>query len=261
MDLKCRKMRQHLSDNVFFKELIHQIIVVRTVVSMIISHKYKFIFIKTSKTAGTSIELLLEQLCAQEDIITPIYPEIEEHKPRNYSGFHIPILDPFTTTIPELKNSVHHLMKGMVFYNHIPASLVKTRVSNHIWNSYYKFSVERNPWDKTLSHYHMLKHRNGGELSLDEYFDNGRFCLNIQKYTDLAGKLIVDKVIKYENLNEEINQIFKHLKIPSTGKLTKKAKASYRTDRSDYKDVMVHAQKEIIEYIFRKEISLHGYSY
>ncbi|WP_275670288.1 hypothetical protein [Okeania hirsuta] len=39
---------------------------------MIISHKYKFIFLKTIKTSGTSIEIYLSRFCGDDDVITPI---------------------------------------------------------------------------------------------------------------------------------------------------------------------------------------------
>jgi len=41
---------------------------------MIISHEHKFIFLKTRKTAGTSIELALSHLCGPDDIVTPMSP-------------------------------------------------------------------------------------------------------------------------------------------------------------------------------------------
>ena len=44
---------------------------------MIVSHTHKFIFLKTKKTAGTSIELALSELCGPDDVITPL-TEIDE---------------------------------------------------------------------------------------------------------------------------------------------------------------------------------------
>jgi hypothetical protein len=38
---------------------------------MIISHKHKFIFFKTKKTAGTSIEIALSKYRGPDDVITP----------------------------------------------------------------------------------------------------------------------------------------------------------------------------------------------
>ena len=53
---------------------------------MIISHKHKFIFIKTKKTAGTRVKVYLSQFCGSDDIITPIFPQEKNHKAKNYFG-------------------------------------------------------------------------------------------------------------------------------------------------------------------------------
>jgi hypothetical protein len=44
---------------------------------MLLNHKYKFIFLRTGKTAGTSMQLFLSQFCGDKDIISPVSIEDE----------------------------------------------------------------------------------------------------------------------------------------------------------------------------------------
>ena len=84
---------------------------------------------------------------------------------------------------------------------------VRNRIPRDVWNSYFKFCVERNPWDKVLSHYHMHAAREGGSLSLDEYLARGRFPINYFRYTDRSGrKIIIDRILRYENLTSELRK-------------------------------------------------------
>jgi hypothetical protein len=229
---------------------------------MILSHKYKFIFIKTAKTAGTSIDVFLSKHCGPEDIVTPIAPPVEGHQPRNYEGFINPIPEILQRPGKILSTLRHAITSRDKFYNHMPAREIKNRVPADVWNSYFKFCVERNPWDKVLSHYHMHAARESGSLSLDEYLARGRFPINYFRYTDRSGtKIIVDRILRYENLVAELSEVFSQLKIPFAGTLGVTAKSGYRSDRRPYQEVFNDEQRKIVEKAFAKEIKLHGYRF
>jgi hypothetical protein len=86
---------------------------------MIVNHKYKFIFIKTQKTASTTLEIALSQLCDSNDIITPITPSDENY--RKELGFQTAV----NYNIPFSKYSkidflkLIYLQQRKKFYNHM----------------------------------------------------------------------------------------------------------------------------------------------
>jgi hypothetical protein len=229
---------------------------------MILSHKHKFIFIKTAKTAGTSIEVFLSKHCGPQDILTPIAPRVEGHQPRNYEGFINPIPEILERPAKLFSALRHTTMSRKKFYNHMSAGEVKQRVPVDVWNGYFKFCVERNPWDKVLSHYHMHAAREGGALSLDEYLARGRFPINYFRYMDRSrDKIIVDRIIRFETLLAELDEVFAKLNIPFEGGLGIAAKSEYRADRRPYQEVFNDQQRRIVEQAFTKEIELHGYRF
>ena len=227
---------------------------------MLISHKYKFIFIKTRKTAGTSIEVYLSQFMGDDDIVTPISPSSERHTPKNYRGFFNPFGEPYRWGWSHM---FQRFLKCECFFNHMSASQVKSRVAPEVWEEYFKFTVERNPWDKTLSHYHMINQRDfGGALELDAYLEAGSYCSDYSMYTDeRSGELLVDRVLSFETLDHELGDVFQQLGIPYEGHLNVMEKSNYRTDKRNYHDIYTEAQIRRVGDIFRWEIEHFDYRY
>ncbi|MFP8644897.1 sulfotransferase family 2 domain-containing protein [Priestia aryabhattai] len=213
---------------------------------MIISHKHKFIFLKTKKTAGTSIEISLSRYCGEEDIITPIAPEDEKVRARLNLG-------------PQ--NFMDSNNKQRKFFNHYKATKIKKTIGEDIWNSYYKFSFDRNPWDKVISQYYFKTGKSKSKISFDEFLQLNKFksAYNYPIYT-INDELAVDFLGKYENLNEDLKKVCTLIGIPFDGWLPK-AKGNFRKDQRHYGKLYDKKQKELIQQYFKKEIDLLGYEF
>lgn len=173
---------------------------------MLLSHKYKFIFIKNKKTAGTSVEIELNKIMSEQDIVTPIKPSHSDHKPRNY------------------------IYNGIKLFNHIMIKDLRKIIPMHVYNNYFKFCVEREPVDKCLSDYFMLKnspYHNNKKITWEDYLNAGNFPVDTDKYTDENYNLCVDKIIKYENLENEFYRVSQKLGFNFKG-INVRAKSGFR---------------------------------
>lgn len=242
---------------------------------MILSHSNKAIFIKTKKTAGTSIEVYLGRHCGPRDIITPVGAEeaTAEHHPRNYRGLWNPLPELFGIYGSSERwkrecgspfKSVAQLGKVRKFYNHIPAFRVMHRVPKHIWRDYLVFTVERNPWDKALSQYYW-KARQRRNYSFQDFVEEGDIGINYPRYTHpLTGEILVDYIMYYHQLNEELQRVFDSLGVPFSGSLDVHAKNSTRTNRKPYQELFtgeLSTYRELVDHLYAKEIELHGWDF
>lgn len=235
---------------------------------MIISYKYKFIFIKTNKTAGTSIEIALSKFCNHTDVITAISLDDEElRKKLGYRG-------PQNTVIPYYKYSLRNWSRCIRKLEriHLGGRASVKAIKNYIgiikWNEYYKFCFERNPWDRVVSLYyfsmHRWKERGKPRISISDFIDSKELLLlkkwGIYNYT-LNGEVMVDRVCLYENLEQELEEVCnKTLGIPEK-LILPSAKSGYREDKRHYREILSAEDKEKIAEIFFDEISLFGYEY
>jgi hypothetical protein len=198
---------------------------------MIISHRHRFIFIKTTKTAGTSIEVFLAQCCGDDDVVTPFGVAEAGHVPRNHEAY----------------------------YNHMAAAEVRQQVGEEVWRSYFKFCFERNPWDKVVSMYYFTRGRHGQqELAFDDFVRRRAFPIDHPKYL-IDGRLAVDFVGRYETLATDLTDVCARLGLPVP--VLPRAKGQYREGDSDFQPHYDAELAAIVADAYRWEIDRFGYCF
>lgn len=210
----------------------------------LISFEHQFIFIKTTKTAGTSIEIDLSQRLEDDAIVTPIIPAVDQHLPRNY-------LSP----------------KGeQIFWNHMSTQQIEQRLGSEAFSKMFKFCVEREPVDKCISYFHMFRnsptHNPNNEFtqSWQEFCETGKFPVNLQNYTRARNgkpELMVDRVLRYDRLDTDLPELLDQLGIPDF-KLTARAKSEYSKNEIIRKEDVTQPQREMIYKKFAATLEVTG---
>lgn len=139
---------------------------------------------------------------------------------------------------------------------------MKRRIGDDVWNSYFKFCIVRNPWDRFLSFYHQ----NGGsrgKRTVSEVLDRPVVRKLRSKGVNLMcidGTLAVNRVCRFERLTEDLEEVRLQLGLPEPLDLPR-AKGKTRTDRRHYREVLTDAERDRIAELLREEIELFGYEY
>ena len=171
---------------------------------MIISHKLKIIYVKITKVAGTSLEIALSRYCGADDIITPITKKDE--KIRASLGFYGP------------RNYIDPVTEKPKFNNHTSAKKIKSRVPVDLWDNYLKITTIRCPYDVCISAYYFL-HR--GKENLQQQIPYEQFIANYTRMFkhwrglhDSQGRKLVDFIIRYECINEDLKILEQKINCP-----------------------------------------------
>lgn len=198
---------------------------------MIISHKHKFIFVKTAKVAGTSLEMALREHLGEDDISTPVVSYDEEKAEENgYPGPQNFNEDYEVRTKTSCARGISH--------EHSWAYEIRGMLDREIWDEYFKFTIDRDPFDKSLSNYfhysrsenrtiytkilsHIKKIVSRGGLSSPVHVANTcnlkewlefdvkyEFSQNFYRYT-VDDEVIVDRVYDFSKMDIMISELEK----------------------------------------------------
>lgn len=229
---------------------------------MIVNHKYKFIFIKTQKTAGTSIETALSKFCSPTDVVTPISVKDEEY--RKSLGFQSPVNYSIPLKYYSTEDYLNLFLKGRkkYFYNHMSCEEIRRYLGADIFDSYYKFCFERNPYDKFLS---LFFHHGGFQRwnSLEEFINKGELEIikGFDQYT-IKKVIAVDDIFKYEEMDSALALISEKLELEERLKLPPvRLKGQFRTDKSHYTELITPSVRKMIDIIWARELELMNYEF
>jgi len=214
---------------------------------VIICHRHQFVFVKTAKTAGTSVEIFLTQFCGEHDVVTPI--KEEDERTRAELGFGC------------ARNYSTELGK---FWNHMSyfeARELMLRLQNIDLDQYYSFTIERHPGEKAVSLYYWANKGTRNSPYDDESFFFKRVALLKERGWQLYAlndDIAVDNVILFEDLQRGLGAVLKYLNIDCGVELPN-AKAGVRRDRRSYKDILSPRVQKYIGKVFSQELKQFNY--
>ena len=239
---------------------------------MIISHTHKFIFFRTQRVAGSSVEAALSHLLLGDDVFTSVGEQVEGyHKNRNGSNFRIPVdrreagwrLNQFLWSIRPIRNKImkKRLNYSKVeYWSHIPAKYVKATVPEDVWKTYHKVSIERNPWDREVSRYFSKYSRRTQQMpSFGDYLRRASPSKNFSIYS-IDGDVVVDRLMRFESLQNDLRAFLHYLGVEEQIGIPK-TNSSVRKDDLKYRTLYDRETKEFVANLYRSEIEYCGYSF
>lgn len=237
---------------------------------MICSFSRRFLFVKTRKTGGTSVEIALSRYCARGDIITPISPVDELMRldsgrlAQNYLREHRYRELAYRLAIRLRRQRIAKTLTKLdaPFYNHMSLAQIRELIEPRRLEGLTTFTIERHPYEKVMSlAYFSRKTKANRDREIGDIVDTvieQKKYLNYPLYT-LGGKLAVDTVIQYDELMPELNAILAKLSLAPLSTLPN-AKGGFRTERKPAAEVLSERQKQRIQADAAFEFEQFGYA-
>lgn len=217
---------------------------------MLLSLRYKFLFVHIAKTGGTSIRDSLWR-----------YKWTDPYRIPQFLCSRISAL------------SGHKI--GAKFPRHAKVIAAREMLPREVFDSVFKFAFVRNPWDLQVSSYHhirrerpdVIRHVDSFETFLQWKFDPARppqyhadMSVELQSdyLIDLHGNNLIDFAGRYEYLAEDFEEACRRIGIRCP-KLPHSRKA--RNRQADYRSYYTDRSAELVASHYQPDIDRFGYHF
>jgi hypothetical protein len=227
---------------------------------MLVSHRYKFIYTKTRKTAGSSVESYFEAFCMPEGEWTQRHFREEYVSDAGIIGFR-----------GKAANA-----GDAYWWNHMPAQMIRRRLGEHIWSPYFKFCVIRNPFEKAISAFYYWKRRQfrkrrrrksqKGEWTdqdpqlFENWLERGRGPMDRNLFC-IKGQFALDDVIRHEILAADMQRICERLGLPWDPERLPTFKAGLRPPEATARRLYTPRSRQLVRKAYRFELRYFGYKF
>lgn len=232
---------------------------------MLISHGHRFIFVKTVKTAGTSVEAFLEPYCCPPGHV------VQHWTPTLISEYGV-----VGQRWPENDRD------NLGFYNHMPAREIRERCPE--FECYTRLTVVRDPYDRAVSYFHFSHptFTPPGGIPLDHaiaLLQSGRRDELQQRFADflrrglpdeqqllcIDGVLAVDRWVRFEHLHADLEHLVSDLQLPLDGSVADalpcfKLNRQVRADRPSVNDYLSAEALELMDQQCSWSFDTFGYA-
>jgi hypothetical protein len=141
----------------------------------------------------------------------------------------------------------------------MPATDVKWRLGREKWDAYFKFTVERNPWDKAVSAFFFAQRHPEERIAFEDWLPRNLTRSNFNFYT-IGGKMAMDHVLRYESLAEDFRTTLHRLGLEDPPELPF-AKTGFRPKNTHYTEVHTPFTRDYVARVCAPEIKYFGYRF
>lgn len=222
---------------------------------MLVSHRNSFIYTKTVKTGGTSVESYFEPFCLPEGQWTSVHSREETVTDCGIIGHRGPI-----------KKS-----EPSQWWNHMPAATIRDLLGEDLWGKYFKFCVVRNPYEKAVSMFYFSRFQRTRTVEFEglererELFENWllqgtNLPIDRDKYL-IDGQFCLDDVIRYESLASDLERICFRIGVPWIPALLPTFKKGFRPVLATTEALFSENSREIVEKAYEFECEFFNYTF
>jgi hypothetical protein len=219
---------------------------------MLISHVRKFIYLKTIKTGGTSVEIYFEPWCVDPG--------------KRAEDRHFRDAESSRWGVVGSRGEQNH----PIWHNHAPASQIRELIGEALWLDYYKFCVVRNPFDKVVSAFwfnlpapvrELLKRADFSVVrkTFAEWIRLAALPLDRSIYT-IGDEAVVDYFVRFETLQTDLERVCRQLATPWEPERLGRYKSEHRARMEHFSEYYGPAGAARVRKEFSWDLEFFGYS-